>query len=126
MIAVMGATGNTGKAVAANLLRAGERIRVIGRAASRLAPFVAQGAEAAVGDVADPSFLTGAFRGADAVYAMVPPDVTYDEFHARYERIGGAMSDAIRDAGVKKIVFLSSLGAELPSGTGPIVGLHRQ
>lgn len=126
MIAVMGASGNTGRVVAENLLRAGEKIRVIGRSEARLAPFAARGAESAVGDILEASFLDRAFRGADGVYAMIPPDYTENEYLARCDRIGEAISRAVRDSGVKRIVFLSSLGAELPEGTGPIVGLHRQ
>ena len=74
MIAVMGATGNTGKAVAERLLGAGKKIKAIGRSREKLRPFLERGAEAAAGDGMDPAFLASAFRGAEAVYAMVPAD----------------------------------------------------
>jgi len=32
----------------------------------------------------------------------------------------------LRQAGVRRVVFLSSVGADLPAGTGPIAGLHAQ
>ncbi|MGH7545431.1 MAG: NAD(P)H-binding protein, partial [Gemmatimonadota bacterium] len=80
MIAVMGATGNTGQVVADELLDAGEEVRVLGRSAERLEPWVRRGAEAAPGDVADAAYLTRAFRGADAVYAMIPPDYSNPDF----------------------------------------------
>ena len=35
-----------------------------------------------------------------------------------------AIARAVADAGVRRAVFLSSLGAELAAGTGPVVGLH--
>ena len=40
MYAVIGATGNTGRVVAEDLLAAGQPVRVIGRTEDRLAPFV--------------------------------------------------------------------------------------
>jgi len=67
MYAITGATGNTGKVVAETLLAKGQKVRVIGRSADRLKPFVQKGAEAFVGDVADAAAMTRAFIGARAV-----------------------------------------------------------
>ena len=46
MITVMGATGNTGRKVADTLLKAGEKVRVLGRSRAKLAPLEKAGAEA--------------------------------------------------------------------------------
>jgi uncharacterized protein YbjT (DUF2867 family) len=124
MIVVMGATGNTGRAVATTLLSSGKRVRGIGRDAQRLQDLKERGAEAAVGDVLDSSFLISAFRGAGSVYAMVPPDYTQPNVREYYSRCGESIGLAMRNSGVKRMVFLSSLGAEHPEGTGPIAGLH--
>jgi uncharacterized protein YbjT (DUF2867 family) len=110
---------------AERLLDAGESVRVIGRSADRLQPLVARGAEAAVGDMGDAAFLTRAFAGADAVYLMVPPDYQDVDPRARYARAGDVFTQAITASGVTRAVFLSSVGAELASGTGPIVGPHQ-
>lgn len=126
MIAVMGATGHTGRTVAEALLARGEKVRAIGRDRAKLQPLVDQGAEAAVGDAADAAFLARAFAGVDAAYTLIPPDVTAADVRAFQDRIGQATVDALRQAGVKHVVFLSSQGAHLPSGTGPIAGLHAQ
>lgn len=40
--------------------------------------------------------------------------------------MGEAAASALAASGTKRVVFLSSLGADQPSGTGPIVGLHVQ
>ena len=58
MYVIMGATGNIGSKLANILLDKGEKVKVIGRSAERLQPFVDHGAEAAVGDVSDVGFLT--------------------------------------------------------------------
>jgi uncharacterized protein YbjT (DUF2867 family) len=126
MIVVMGATGNTGKVVAQALMSRGEKVRVVGRDAKKLAAFAAGGAEVAAGDVSDSAFLARAFAGADGAYTLVPPDVRAPDFRAYQDRIGEATVTALRQAGVKRAAFLSSVGADLPAGTGPIVGLHAQ
>ena len=124
MITVMGATGNTGKAAAERLLAAGKAIRVIGRSEDRLRPLVDRGAVAAAGDATDVAFLSTAFEGAEAVYAMVPPDHAHPDPRKYYNRFGETIAEALRRSSVKRLVFLSSLGGELPDGTGPIKGLH--
>ncbi|MFA7403911.1 MAG: NmrA family NAD(P)-binding protein [Pelobacteraceae bacterium] len=126
MLAIIGATGNIGSKAAGILLKRGEKVRVIGRAAARLATFVNKGAEAAVGDLKNTAFLTSAFTGVDALFAMIPPNYTAPDFRVYQNEIGASISDAITRAGVRYVVNLSSQGAELPVGTGPIVGLHDQ
>lgn len=126
MISVMGATGKTGRSAVEALLAAGEKVRVMGRSEERLRPFVARGAEAAVGDASDAGYLTRAFHGAEAVYAMIPPNYADPDLAGFYGRVGAAIAKAVQNAGVGHVVFLSSLGAELPSGTGPIALLHAQ
>jgi uncharacterized protein YbjT (DUF2867 family) len=126
MIAVMGTTGNTGKAIAEEALRRGEKVRVLGRSAERLAKLKSLGAEVAPGDGNDVGYLARAFSGADAVYTLIPPNPQAPDFRAYQDRLGEATVRAIRESGVRRAVFLSSVGADLPSGTGPIAGLHAQ
>lgn len=126
MITVMGATGNTGKAVAQSLLQKGEKVRAVARSREKLATLQAAGAELAIGDVQDLAFLTSALRGAEAAYVLMPPSPQEKDFRAYQDRLGETITRAIEDSGVKKVVFLSSLGADLPSGTGPVAGLHAQ
>jgi len=126
MIVVMGASGNTGKVTADALLSRGEKVRVLGRDAKKLQPFAARGAEVAAGDVSDAAFLARAFDGADAAYTLIPPDFRAADFRAYQDRIGEGTVKALRQSGVKRVAFLSSVGADLPAGTGPIAGLHAQ
>ncbi|MDA8429095.1 MAG: NmrA family NAD(P)-binding protein [Geobacteraceae bacterium] len=126
MYAITGATGHIGSKAAEILLARGEKVRVIGRDAVSLRPLVNKGAEAAVGDLKDSAFLTGAFSGADAVFAMIPPNYTAPDFRGYQNGIGRSIAGAISKSGVKSVVSLSSQGAELAAGTGPILGLHDQ
>ena len=125
MYAVIGATGNTGRVVAEDLLAAGLPVRVIGRSEERLAPFVQHGAEAAVGDVTDAEFVARACDGVGGVYHLIPPRYDID-LRAWQTEAGKALLSGIRDAGVPYVVNLSSVGAQHHSGTGPISGLREQ
>jgi len=124
LVAVTGATGHVGSALAAQLLDRGVSVRAIGRQAERLAPLVAKGAEARTGDLSDTAFLTEAFHGADAAFVMVPPHYNVPDPRADQRRIGASLAEALEDAAVPRAVALSSVGASLHSGTGPIAGLH--
>ena len=126
MIVITGATGKTGSAVAEALIAKGQKVRVMGRDAAKLKGFTAKGAEAAVGDLGDRAFLTKTFKGADAVYVLIPPNLGVADFRAYQKQIGETIVAAIKGSGVEYVVHLSSQGAHLPDRTGPIVGLHDQ
>ncbi len=126
MYAVCGASGNIGKMVAERLLRKGKEVRVIGRTAERLQPLVNMGAEPIVTDLLDTAALTRAFTGATAVYTLIPPNMNATDFRKYQTEIGESLTTAIKNSGVKNVVNLSSMGAQLTSGTGVVGGLHDQ
>ena len=74
MIAVMGASGNTGGPISEQLLQQGEKIRALGRSSQRLAGLEKKGAELCTRDARDGTFLTSAFRDTAAVCTLLPPD----------------------------------------------------
>lgn len=124
MIVITGASGKTGGRVAEDLLKKGEKIRVIGRSAEHLQHLTERGAEALIGDQGDVQFLTQALSGADGAYLLIPPKFDIDDVRAHYNKMGAVIVEAVRRSGLRKLVFLSSLGAEHDSGTGPVIGLH--
>jgi len=126
MYVITGATGNIGSKVADSLLGKGEKVRVIGRSKERLQRFVDKGAEAAAGDLKDGAFVSSAFSGATAVFAMIPPELAARDFRAHQNEIGKNLAAAISSSGVRHVVNLSSQGADLSEGTGPILGLRDQ
>jgi uncharacterized protein YbjT (DUF2867 family) len=126
MYVLMGANGNITSRAARALLQQGKPVRVIGRNAATLAPLRELGAELAIGDAQQADFLTRAFAGATALYAMIPPDYAAPDMRRSQTLFGTAIVTAIARSGVTRIVNLSSVGAELASGTGPIAGLHEQ
>src|ERR1700681_4930320 len=124
MHVILGASGNTGSIIADSLLSEGRKVRVMGRDAGRLQRFVDKGAEAFTANVSDAAALSKAFSGAGAAYLMLPPSMTSPDYRADQERESDAIAQAVKETGLHYAVHLSSFGADVPEGTGPIAGLH--
>ncbi|NWD47922.1 NAD(P)H-binding protein [Pseudomonas gingeri] len=126
MYVITGATSRTGHQIARRLLAAGQPVRVIGRSAERLQVFVELGAEAVVAEPTDAVALTRAFRDAKAAWIMLQPNYVIDspDFRAFQDSVTGALSAALLQSSVTHAVALSSWGADLPAGNGPVAGLH--
>ena len=120
MYVILGASGNTGSIIANSLLSAGKRVRVLGRDAGRLQSFVGKGAEAFTADMSDAVALTKAFGGARAAYLMLPPAKSQEE----QERNSDAIAKAVKESRLCYAVHLSSYGAQVAKGAGPVSGLH--
>jgi uncharacterized protein YbjT (DUF2867 family) len=124
MIVVAGVTGHVGSVAADILLSKGQKIRVIVRNADKGASWSKKGAEVAVGALEDQGFLTGALRGATAFFTLLPPNYQATDFFATQRTTADAIAGAVKASGVPYVVVLSSVGADLASGNGPIKGLH--
>jgi uncharacterized protein YbjT (DUF2867 family) len=120
MYVILGASGNTGSIIANALLSEGKKVRVMGRDAGRLQRFVQKGAEAFTATVSDAAALTKAFSGARAAYLMLPPAKSRED----QERDSDAIAKAVKESGLRYAVHLSSYGAQVPEGTGPVAGLN--
>ncbi|WP_324671479.1 NmrA family NAD(P)-binding protein [Hymenobacter sp. GOD-10R] len=124
-ITTAGSLGNVAKPVVKMLLAAGHDVTVITSNNDRKDEIKALGAVAAVGSLSDAAFLTTAFHGADAVYAMVPPAMGTSHLIQNIAEAGQAYAQAIKAAGVSRVVMLSSVGADAAAGTGPVQGVHQ-
>src|SRR6266446_1724405 len=120
MYVILGASGHTGSIIANSLLLKGEKVRVMGRDVGRLERFMRKGAEAVTANWSDAPALTKAFSGADAAYLMLPPATSRED----QERQSDAIAKAVKESGLRYAVHLSSFGAQVPEGTGPVAGLH--
>lgn len=122
---ITGSLGHIGKPLATRLSKEGHAVTVISSNASRKQEIEAIGATAAIGSVEDTGFLTDAFRGADAVFTMVPPNYSGSDWKAWIAGIGKKYVAAITSAGVKQVVNLSSIGAHMIEHCGPVSGLSQ-
>ncbi|HUE81344.1 MAG TPA: NAD(P)H-binding protein [Pyrinomonadaceae bacterium] len=123
--AITGATGNVGGVVSETLLQRGFAVRAIGRSEERLRPLAHLGAEVRVGSLEDAGFVEAAFEKAAGVFAMIPPNYVAADFSAYQEQIAERLASGVSNTGVSHVVTLSSVGAHLAAGTGPIKGLHK-
>jgi len=123
-IIVTGSLGNISKPLATELVQQGHAVTVISSQPDRQAAIEALGATAAIGSFEDADFLAATFAGADAVYAMVAGGQREPDSRAYFQRIGRHYAQAIQQAGVRRVVQLSSWGAHLDHGTGGILGSH--
>jgi uncharacterized protein YbjT (DUF2867 family) len=124
MYVITGASGHTGTVAAKTLLARGHSVRVVGRNAEHLRPLTSKGAEQFLCDLTDTGRLTKAFEGAQAVYALIPPNMKDNDYRAFQDRVSDAISAAVAASKVKFVVTLSSFGADKADKTGPVVGLH--
>lgn len=122
---ITGGAGNISKPLALELLKDGHQLTVIGRSLDNLKELTAAGAKAAIGSVADFDFLVKTFTGADAIYTMVPPTWDATDWKGHIGQQGENYAAAIEASGVKKVVNLSSIGAHMETGCGPVSGLFR-
>lgn len=125
MFVIAGASGNTGRVAAESLLAGKQRVRVLARAPSKVAALRDAGAEVANVDLGDVDGLAGALAGAAGVYLLLPPLGFADSgFAEARRRFAEGIVEAVARAKPAHVVFLSSIGAQHPSGTGPIASLY--
>ena len=123
-IVVTGSLGHISRPLIEKLTAAEHDVTVISSNADRKKEIEALGAKAAIGSVSDLAFVTDTFKGADAVYTMVPPTFSASNWKQHIAGIGKIYVQAIAAAGVKNVVNLSSIGAHMPDGCGPVSGLY--
>lgn len=123
-IIVTGSLGNISKPLTQELIKKGHNVTVISSKEEKQKEIENLGAKASIGSLIDTHFLTKTFIGADSVYCMIPPNFVAPDQVAYYRSVGNSYAKAIEQSGVKKIVHLSSYGADLEKGTGFIVGSH--
>jgi len=120
MFVVLGATGHTGSVVAETLLARKQPVRVVVRSADKGASWKSKGAEFTVASLDDVPALTNAFRGASGVYLLVPPNYGASAWLAEQRQRMDQAAEAVKASGISHVVFLSSVGGQIPEGTGPI------
>ena len=120
---ITGSIGNISKPIVKQLVSAGHAVTVISNSPAKKLEIESLGAAAAIGSVTDREFLKQAFAGADATYLMIPPDPAVTDLPASQKEISDNYVSAIQGSGIRHVVLLSSIGAHLRKGAGPIDGL---
>jgi uncharacterized protein YbjT (DUF2867 family) len=126
-IIATGSLGNISRPLTEELVQKGHAVTVVSSKPEKQKDIEALGAAAAIGSLEDVEFLTETFSGADSVYCMVPPGDYFDhslDLLAYYRRMGHNYAAAIEKSGVKQVVNLSTIGADLEKGSGILLGAH--
>lgn len=121
-IVITGSLGNISKPLAIELVQKGHSVTVISSNPTMQKDIEDLGAIAAIGSIEDVAFLTNSFKDADLVYCMLPPFKFKEnpKLDARAEafRLAQNYTKAIEQAGVKRVIHLSSIGGHLEFGNG--------
>lgn len=122
MYTITGVTGHVGSAAARELLHRGVPVRAVVRDPAQREEFSRQGAVTAVADLGDRVALSQALHGSDGAFVLLPTSPTGGD--AEHRRLADSIAGAVGDSGIRHVVMLSSIGADLSDGTGPIRWLH--
>ncbi|MNU92569.1 NmrA-like family protein [compost metagenome] len=120
---ITGSLGNISKPMVEKLTAAGHNVTVISSRTELSSEIEQLGAKPAIGSVTDTDFLTQTFKGADAVYLMIPNNFGQENFLDYQKKVSDNYVEALKRSDVKNVVLLSSIGAHLRQGAGPIDGL---
>ena len=74
MFAITGITGKVGGEVARNLLASNQPVRAVVRDLRKGEPWAQLGCDLVRADINDAGALTSAFKGAESVFVLVPPN----------------------------------------------------
>jgi uncharacterized protein YbjT (DUF2867 family) len=122
--AITGGAGHTSGIIAEKLLAAGKDVTVVGRNAEHLKTLQAKGAKTAIGSLEDAAFVSKVLADADAVYTMIPPSMTTNNYRAYQNTVSTNFYNALKNSRVKYVVNLSSVGAHLKDRAGVVNGLR--
>jgi uncharacterized protein YbjT (DUF2867 family) len=122
MIVVTAPTSTIGRQVLENVLEGGEPVRVIARDPSRLTAQTRDRVEAVQGSHGDLDVVTEAFKGADSVFWLLPPNPQAASVEAAYLDFTRPASQALVSQGVSRVVGISALGRGLPLNSGYVAG----
>ncbi len=120
-ILVTGATGFLGKALVQRLLAKGERPRALARPSMRVGTLEELGVEVVVGDAADKAIMDRAVRGMDTVVhcaGRMGSQGTWEEFQRDSVDSTKNVLEAALEVGVKRVIYVSSLGIYGPPRNG--------
>src|SRR5215471_10451210 len=111
MYAITGITGQIGGVIGRLLLAAGQPVRAVVRDADKGRVWAHRGCELVMATIEDAVSLTAAFRGAEGVFVLVPPNFDPQPDFPEARSIGAALRSALEAATPARVVYLSTIGA---------------
>ena len=112
MYAITGITGNVGGSIAHNLLAAGRSVRAVVRDIGKGNVWAERGCEVVTADITDATSLASAFKGAEGVFVLVPPNFDPAPGFPEARSTAASLKAALERADPGKVVYLSTIGAQ--------------
>lgn len=126
MIAITTPTGNIGSKVLAGLLEGKTpKARLLARTPGKLPPEALERFDVVPGSLDDPAALEGLMDGADTLFWCQPDVPAAPDYLGAYEKWARLGAEAIRRAGISRVVAISAAGEPGDIPAGPITALHR-
>lgn len=120
MFFVAGVTGQVGGATARALMSDGKDVRTLVRDPAKATEWGQAGVELRVGDLTNSAALSAAFDGVDGAFLLIPPAMPPSPDYREAKEVIEAYQHAFATHPPKRLVCLSSVGAEQPHGLGLI------
>jgi uncharacterized protein YbjT (DUF2867 family) len=114
MYAITGITGKVGGELARTLLANGQPVRAVLRDEAKAADWAAQGCDVAIAEMENAEQLEAAFSGAAGVFILPPSEFDPEPGFPEAKRVVDAVTRALIAARPKRIVCLSTIGADAP------------
>jgi len=112
MYAITGITGQIGGTVGRTLLAAGQPVRAVVRDVDKGKSWTERGCDVALATIEDAASLTAAFRGAEGVFVLVPPNFDPQPGFPEAQAIAARLRSALENARPARVVYLSTIGAQ--------------
>lgn len=120
---ITGSIGHISKPIAEHLIEAGKNVTIITSDPNKVSQIEALGAKALTGSLEDSQFVKDAFKNADVVYTMIPPLMNTNDLRGTQLTIASNYAESIRENKIPYVVTLSSIGAHMVNGCGPVDSL---
>ena len=112
MYAIMGITGQIGGVIARTLLAAKQPVRAIVRDAIKGQAWSDRGCEVALATIEDRASLAAAFRDAEGIFVLAPPNFDPLPGFPEAQAIGETLRAALGESNPARVVYLSTVGAQ--------------
>jgi uncharacterized protein YbjT (DUF2867 family) len=119
MYTVVGASGQVGSVIVEQLLRKGETVKGIVRNEEKQAALRKKGAQVAIADAFDLPALQAAAEDTNILFVLTPEVAHSKDIIGDTQKILDHYRQVVQhNTGIRKVVALSSVGAEHATGTG--------
>lgn len=121
MYVILGASGQVGSAITDHLLAKKLAVKAVIHNPEKASEIKGKGAKVAVADAMDLNSLIDAFQGGDTLFVLTPETGKNEDVLGETKAILENYHKAIQQSSIKKVVGLSSIGAQYDKGTGNLL-----